>query len=638
MAVQILGTMPKASSRPQVLGSLQSTPKLPPSPVAPQGIFSGLVSAGSDLIKQASDRFSTLKNDLSSGMQGGTTGLASGANEIGQVAGLGSDVIGDVVKGLGSTALNLGDLVTGQNIGTGNKAVGTVFQKVLTAPIQQNYGPNAGKTTSIANEIKNAQDQFAQLQQSHPNEAKLFSGFGNTLGFLANFVGLGEGGAIAKEGVTSGIEAAGQAANIAKDTLGEVAAPVAKGVSDLATAAKDSSLGTVAAKKAVDIKDLFANAPANLQHASNAIKEEKNQLAELPKEAQDIVKAGVNIRDARTVLAPKTEDESAFQKEALDQAKAYHSDPAAEHPRAVLGQQIENKADAVHSVMQDVGSKLGDIASKLGTKDVSSAPNDVLAALRKVPGLEKLTLKDGALDFSKTVTAGSQTSGARHTIQSLYNDVLAATEKGGEALHNLRQELFESLNGKKQSLTNLTATEDKATQAIRQGLSDTLDNADKAYKATNKQYATAVKPWQALQNYFKDIAGGDAATLADRGGTLANRLTSRATGGQKLQNIFNQMDSVLTEHGKPTGINIKKGQQFIDMLSHYYNLTPENSLAGQVKQGVGYVPGTVRGLRQRVIRNVVEPFLGSPESKRAAFEKLFELSKSGEALPKVAGQ
>lgn len=339
------------------------------------------------------------------------------------------------------------------------------------------------------------------------------------------------------------------------------------------------SLPTMSAKKAVqdgvDVEDM--------RYFSSIPKEQKPQVAKLVKSVQDFESGKTKVNPIEVVGKPMTEG--------LNRLKAQ---------RKVVGEQLSKEAE-----------KLGNVTPDMTT------PN-VLDSLKKVQGLEGIKLADnGTLDFTDTVMSSMETSGDRKVLQSIFTD---ATKAGtGKQKHLLRQELREALGGKKQAQVQITETLDKSYEAVRQGLSNTLDTINPNYKRINAEYAKVANPLKDLARELKIKGEIDDDVLNLSAGLMARRLTSNSISNPRLRNILKNVDIALKTKGK-TLTSLETLQDSLNRFSKYYNIDQKTGYKALTQEA------TSAGLKD-FVSNAVTDIAGKTDAvrKKALEEALKEL-------------
>jgi hypothetical protein len=493
-------------------------------------------SALKDTFLKTSEKLKGINEAEATGKQGATRSLLQG---IGTVAGGVSGAIGDVLTGGVKAALP-------------EKAETAVKEKVK------------GGIEKIAPLVTPIIEKYNSLDEKTKRDIDAVTGLGS---FILDITGLGLGKKTAEvvakktaevvgKGVVKGAEAVGRAGEklipMAR-SLGDIKAGVGRGLSNIPT-----KIGTNIAEKRAGLQAIEA----------------------LPTEmAKKTASLGIDVADVNTLLRiPEVIKPEA--KKLIQSVKDFASGISKVRPEEVVGKPITLALKNLEKVKTTVGKKLGDVAKNLGVVSREELLEPVFNKLKGV--INGLTVKNGKLNFSNTVLSTVETKADRKAIQSIFEQ---ATKWGtGEKKHKLRQELFEILGGKKKSLTNITATQEKAYEAIRQALSDVLDTKNPLYKSLNTEYAKIMSPLSELRKIMR-ATGADDDILDMSAGLLARRLTSNASSNPQLRQILRNIDEVLTSKGLATS-NVEGLQDIFNILNKYYDISAPTGFQGQIKSAI----------------------------------------------------
>lgn len=306
------------------------------------------------------------------------------------------------------------------------------------------------------------------------------------------------------------------------------------------------------------------------------------------KVAQNAARDGIDINDIKYLYQIPKEQKNPL-RQLLKVAKDFESGVSKTNPIEVVGKPIVNRMNQLKTASENIGKKLGSVADQLGSVTTKEVYPAVLNKLKSVNGLSGLKVsKKGILDFTDTVLSTVETAADREAIQNIF---MSAIKSGtGKQKHLLRQELFEILGGKKKALTSLTATQERAYEAIRQALSDVLDTKNQTYKTLNSQYAKVARPIQEMSKLMKKVSGADEDILNMSAGLLARRLTSMSRSNPEIRSILRMMDEATKVKGKTT-LNIENLQDFYNILDKYFDVSGKTGFQGQVKTGVEKASG-----------------------------------------------
>lgn len=540
------------------------TPTIPPSKSFLDNIKTDLAKRGENVFKQ-SERNQTVASDV--------------LQFLGQGAGFVGDIATEGIKKVGE--------VTGAT-----EAIKPVAIDLLNTSV--------GKAGLEA--IKGGAEVYNSWKESNPEIAANLEAIIN----IGSILPLGKAGQIAGKTALNTVEGA---IDIGAKGL-KVIEPVLDTTKSLATGVKDVASMTL--EGASNIPSRIATNVAEKQAIRQSIKELPTEIAK--KAVQD----GIDINDVKYIYQiPKDQKEPL--RKLLKSVKDFDSGVSKTNPIETVGEPIVKRVKTLESEAGKIGKELGDVAGTLGNVTKEEALSPVLNKLKEIRGLEGLSIDEkGLLNFKDTVLSTIETASDRKAIQSIFKQ--AVQDGTGKQKHLLRQELFEILGGKKKSGVAITDTQDKAYQAIRQGLSDVLDTKNTKYKSLNLEYAKIANPLSDLRRILKTVnADEDIANMS--AGLLARRITSMAKSNPEIRNILRNMDNATKVKGD-TSSSIENLQDFYNLLDKYYNIEGKTSLQGQVKTGIE----KVSGLRDAIGQTVGE-LAGKTEAvKRKAIEQALEES------------
>lgn len=336
--------------------------------------------------------------------------------------------------------------------------------------------------------------------------------------------------------------------------------------------------------------------------ATNVAEKQAEELAikSLPtKTAQIAVRDGVDINDVKELSSiPRTPESNKL----IQTVKDFAGGNKKVDPIEVVGEQAVNRFKEVVKQKKQIGSQLGEASKTIGILTKPELQTGVLTRLKKVGGLENLTMKNGILDFSKTRLNTTLSKGDRASIQEAFRE---ATKWGdGEKAHQFRQTLFETLGGKKKGKVEVTDTQEQAFEAIRGGLSDVIETKSPSYKKLSNEYRKIVEPVRELQKKLKTL-DPNVEDLSDSNlsaGILARRITSTASSNPEIRKLLKTLDSV----GTTKGSSFEKTMQLQDMyniLNKYYDIAPKTGFQNLVKEGVAS-GDSITGMVKETLKNV----------------------------------
>lgn len=537
---------------------------------------------GSNLVNTAKTTFRKQKEALSAGIEG-KQGLF---RSLGQAFGIGA----------GGVAQGLGDVVTG--------AVKTVLPQGGEDIVKSGIGAVA-KPIVESDFVQNIMSKYDSLDENQKRDVDALLGVGSLASELV-------GGSLAKKPLTSTIKKSTELASKAVTGAGELAMNVTKPVANVVGNVIDTT--KLAGQGAMRIPERIATNIAEKKATQQAINSLPSTYAK--KAVQD----GIDIRDINTLYSIPKEQKQVVSK-LVKHVQDFEAGKAKTDPMELVGKPIVNRLKTLQSRQAIVGKKLGEVSKQLGNVTEQDTFPTVYNSLKSTRGLEGLRLaEDGSLDFSNTVLATAETASDRNAIQSIFDDAVKAGT--GEQKHLLRQELRESLGGKKRGGVQLTGTQENAYEAIRKGLSDVLDSKNPAYKAINQQYAKLANPVSELTKLLKvgNETSDDVLNLS--AGVLARRLTSASTGNAKIRQLLQLVDKATKVKGK-TLTSTETLQNVINVLGRYYDIAPrtgfknltQEAVSGGVKDfvsgAVTDIAGRTDAVRKKALEEVFKDLLSN---------------------------
>lgn len=512
-----------------------------------------LSSVGGDIV----ERGKNIGNVIGQSARGEINPVSGSLQIVGQAAGGIGDITGEAI----SSILPM----------SAKEALGGALSSVL------GFGP-------IANTI----DLYEQFASKHPEAAKNLEALVN-IGMLAGDVAAVRGVGSAVKGVA---KTTAKTASRAVSSGMEAVGPSVKSAADTASRAIGETLGSASRT----IGSIPSRVEANVVAAQRA----REAIQALPEgTAQRAVINGVAPRDVQLILG-LSEDEAKIAKNMVKSAEEYATTRRATDPAKIVGAELEKRISAIAKIGDDANDVLKQYAARLGTQTIDDVVPSVVDKLRSVPGLDGLSIDaNGILDFSRTTLASSQNASARKTLQKIVSEL---SGKDALQLHNYRKELFEILGGRKKSLAYLTDTEDKAINAIRSGITDSIENVSEGYRLANKSVAEIIDLENQFNSFFKGV--GDSASIREaRGAKLMRRLTSNAPSSDALESLLQKTEEVLAKNGIQFGTDMTTLQEVYNALSRYFDVVKDTSLAGQVRLGAGRggIIGTATDIAEKVV-------------------------------------
>lgn len=419
-------------------------------------------------------------------------------------------------------------------------------------------------------------------------------------------------------------KAAGGAVARGASEVAEIVGKTAKSVGKTAAGAVETAgkVGGVIREAGLSAKETLKQVPARAAANKEAMTLARESMEELPEKFRVAVTNGVRPRDAAIVreLSPK---EMTAARKMISAADDFSKNRAAPDPTGIVGEEVTKRVRDIDELAASEGKKLGDFASQLGSSKVSSVPRDVVRRIREVPGMENANIVPGkngryTLDLERTALGSSLSRGERTRIAAAFSDIY---DKDGLQLHRLRQNLFEILGGKKKAKVVLTGTEEKAMEAIRQGIADALEAGSVGYKEANRKVAEILSVRSAFNKLYSGLGNAPEDLLNARGAQLARRLTSNMKSAPEFENLFREAEKVLGKYGKKYDTSVQNLQDVMNAIERYFDVSKDTGFAGQVNLGTQDVG---KGLTGMLLEKGKQAVGLTPEAARDAFKKMFE--------------
>lgn len=562
----------------------QAEVKLAPKQSRFQETVQDVKQTGTNIFGSLSDAGKKIK-DVGEAKKAGEQGeIRSRWQRFGATAGGVSNVIGDLFTGAGKVVLSQDQ----------ENAVKNTLVSAMTPIVQSGA-------------VQSAMARYEQLKTENPALARDLEALVGAGSLALDLSGLGAG----KKVVTTGVDVAVTGAKEAALATGDALTTAAKSASEIAKPVIDGAVnvGGGIAETASRIPGRVATNVADRQAAREVVQALPTRVS------RQAVQDGVDIADVNTLLRIPETEKSAV-KNLLKSVQEFALGKTSVRPEEIVGKPMVQAIKTAESQAAKIGQKLGETAKNLGVVTQEDLFVPVFTKLKKA--VQGLKLKaDGTLDFSGTVLTTAETAADRKAIQSVFNDAV----KWGNGLkkHKLRQELFEILGGKKKSLANITATQEKAYQAIREGLSDVLDSKNPAYKLLNSQYRKVKEPLDELNKFLKGVSGADEDIRNMSAGLLARRLTSNAPSNPQVRAILRSLDDALKNSGQ-TFTSIENLQDVYNILDRYYDIAAKTGFKGQIEGAIKPSGGFI----DRALGAVSELTGQTPAVRQKALEKLLQ--------------
>jgi hypothetical protein len=364
------------------------------------------------------------------------------------------------------------------------------------------------------------------------------------------------------------------------------------------------------------IVEKTARIPARFKTNIETVRAFEQEVKTLPTQiAKNAARDGIDVPDIKFIYSlPK---ENADEYLGLTKAaKEFAQNPKATNPIELVGKPISERVKFLETERARIGKELGDVANNLGIINKPELTQTVLGRLNRVRGLEGLTERNGILNFKNTSLASTLSKSDRKAIQDAFTQ---ATRWGdGKRVHLFRQELFEILGGKKKSLAGITDTQDRAYQAIRQGLSDVLETKNEAYKTLSNEYRQVIQPLSDLRRVMKTIPDATEDILDMQAGLLARRLTSAAPSNPKIRDILRRLDEAGAVKGT-TRTSVEALQDLYNILNKYYDIAPKTGFQGLTREAIEST-----GLQEAAMRSIRGLVGETPQVRQKALENILQ--------------
>ena len=508
------------------------------------GFIADLKGIGTGIKKSFNDAVSSVDESQEAQAKGEQSGLKTLGHTVGQTAGFVSDTIGETVIG--------------------------ALKALTPQKAQEAIGSGVESVAQGVAETQPAQDMVAWYSELEPEAQRDIDASLGVLGLALDVAG----GAIIKNPLKAGVTQT-------IDKTVDVTKQAVKTVDDVVAPAIDATKNVTK-----PVTDVITDIPRRLQTNLNTARTTREAVEALPTElAKVAVRDGIDINHVRQIFKITDPPTQAKFRELTEVVKKFEKDHSGTNPIELVGKPTVTRLKDLDSRMTTVGKELEEISGTLGYVTTDELAPAVMKKLNDVQGLRGLKMgDDGLLDFADTTLASNLSKADQKAIQEIFEE--ATTAGTGKAKHLLRQELFEILNGKKASLQNMTGTQEKAFNAVRQGLSDVLDTKNSAYKAKNMEYAKLVTPMTEMRKMMKQLYPDiDEDILDMSAGLLARRLTSNSLTNPKIRLILRQLDEATAVKGKTT-LSVEALQDFYNILERYYDIAEKTGFQGQITSAI----------------------------------------------------
>lgn len=373
-----------------------------------------------------------------------------------------------------------------------------------------------------------------------------------------------------------------------------------------------------------NVRNTVSKAKGSLERSKinvQAQREAREAFESLAPDSQNAIRKGLLPRDVELIKTGNAAEKQVYKK-IVDAAEAYSSNRATTNrPSAILGEEFSKRIQGLSRALDTATDQLDDAVRDLGDVRLqrSETVNTVLERLGNTSGLKGLNINEkGVLDFTNTQLSGTNSAAARKELQKIFDDVVQRADDP-QKLHLYRKELFEDLGGKKSSGIKLTGTEEKAVNAMRQGMADAIETVAPKYKEANTRVAKLLDTKKEISKKFGEVAEGGEDIFNVKTSILLRRLTSNAKTGQDMAELIRILEGTLGEYGIRFDTDLVRIQEFLNLLDRYYDIAPDTSLLGITRADA---PKSKSELLQKIFDIVGENFRASDETAKQAIQDL----------------
>jgi len=510
---------------------------------------SDIKETGGNFISSLKRGVTNASESLMKSVRGERNPVLAGFDMFGDVAGGIGDAIGDVTMGAIKTVVNPDD----------EKVVAEKAENIATSIAGTNMAQEAIQT-------------YAGLDEDTKQNLRTAGNIGMAVVDLLTG-GLGTKAVkplvqVAEQGIDAGIDAS------------------------VRTGARVSQLADQGADVAISGANKITEPISDVMRRGSVrrdIKADEKALVEgLPSQkARTAVRDGVAFDDITTFENIPKENKSAY-KELVDESYKFAAkDKTATDPAELIGAPIMKKLNEAEAVRKTIGKEQAKIASSQGRVKAETLKFNVLRSLQETPGLEGVAFINGKLDFTNTNIGSNISKNVQKDLQEYFNEAIGNTS--GKRINLFREELREVLGSKKGSRAPLTETEDKAIEAMRRGMANTLSPE---YRAINLRYAKAANAISDFDKKFRllDKEGiFDEDLLNMKAGNFARRMQSAASSGIDMKQLLRNLDTVTGTKG----VSAEKMQEVYLVLDKYLQLEKGGTLSGRVDSGIVSAAGNL---------------------------------------------
>lgn len=300
-------------------------------------------------------------------------------------------------------------------------------------------------------------------------------------------------------------------------------------------------------------------------------------------------------------------------------------------PQKVIGEAIDDRLKIIQKSNKKAAEGLEEAANSLKGQpvDVSAAVDTFLADLKK-EGI-KINLKTGKLDFSDSSIEGL--GKAQNIIRTVFNRLYKTKDpsKNAYKAHLAKRFIDEQVTyGKTQA--GMSGQMQGVIKRLRHNIDYALDSNFPEYDRVNtlyKETRDVIDEVQSLAGPMVDLTAGNTARAL---GTMSRKVLSNYASGQRMDTLFDTLDSVAKKYGEPLSGGIDDNlRQLVSMEAEIRKMFPTaikpNTFQGEIGTEVGrgaanLAMGNKAGLFSQAVKAAGRAFSKSEEEKIEALKKL----------------
>jgi hypothetical protein len=334
----------------------------------------------------------------------------------------------------------------------------------------------------------------------------------------------------------------------------------------------------------------------------------KNELNQAPIAVKNAVNLGVDIRDAKELAKITSPQMKAKAKSLLSSAIDTANGINNIKPFEVAGKEFFDLYKKVDSARKNAGKKLGDYTKNILPEKLKNTKTNILNRLKQVEGLESIELRlfdnKWELDFSNTRLSTNKK--AQKEIEFAFQN---ASKRNARQQHLYRQELFDILGVRDaKRVKELKTTADKGLEAVRQGIADTLSQANSQYKKLNKNYVELENAMKSSRRALGKSLKGSDKVKAQKFGQILRRTTSNASADSL--SIIEDLQNAIKILGGKNNIDLVQLQDILNIIEKYFDITQRTSLKGQTGDMLGNMPTSVKDISVGVLKKAGNFIIG----------------------------